>query len=98
MNALRTTGFWTRWRRSAVDVQPGAEATVALRRGNLDITRETYFVATGTYPGKLQLILSGFHEAALMCQKAFTLCRPDKKLVFRYSTSSSELHQKLGIT
>jgi outer membrane protein len=32
----------------------GAEATVALRRGNLDITRETYFVATGTYPGKLQ--------------------------------------------
>ena len=50
-----------------------------------------------TYPGKLQLILSGFHEAALMCQKAFALCRPEKKLVFRYTTSSTDLHKKLGI-
>src|SRR5690606_13205802 len=48
-----------------------------------------------TYPGKLKLILSGFHEAALMCQQAYRYCFPDKKLIFRYTTSSSELHQKL---
>ncbi len=50
-----------------------------------------------TYPGKLKLILSGFHEGALMCQKAFKYCFPDKKLVFRYTTSSSELHKRLGV-
>jgi thioredoxin reductase (NADPH) len=50
-----------------------------------------------TYPGKLKLILSGFHEAALMCQKAFKYCRPDEKLIFRYTTSSTDLHKKLGV-
>jgi thioredoxin reductase (NADPH) len=50
-----------------------------------------------TYPGKLKLILSGFHEAALMCQKAFHYCYPEKKLVFRYTTSSTDLHKKLGV-
>jgi thioredoxin reductase (NADPH) len=50
-----------------------------------------------TYPGKLKLILSGFHEAALMCQKAFKYCYPDQKLVFRYTTSSTDLHKKLGV-
>lgn len=50
-----------------------------------------------TYPGKLKLILSGFHEAALMCQKAFKLCFPEQKLIFRYTTSSTELQKKLGV-
>jgi thioredoxin reductase (NADPH) len=50
-----------------------------------------------TYPGKLKLILSGFHEAALMCQKAFRYCFPDEKLVFRYTTSSTDLQKKLGV-
>jgi thioredoxin reductase (NADPH) len=50
-----------------------------------------------TYPGKLKLILSGFHEAALMCQKAFHYCYPEQKLVFRYTTSSTDLHKKLGV-
>jgi len=50
-----------------------------------------------TYPGKLKLILSGFHEAALMAQKAFKLARPEEKLVFRYTTSSTELQKKLGV-
>lgn len=49
------------------------------------------------YPGKLKLILSGFHEGALMAQKAFRYCRPDEKLVFRYTTSSTELHKRLGV-
>jgi thioredoxin reductase (NADPH) len=50
-----------------------------------------------TYPGKLKLILSGFHEAALMCQKAFKYCFPEKRLIFRYTTSSTDLQKKLGV-
>ena len=50
-----------------------------------------------TYPGKLKLILSGFHEAALMAQKAHRYIYPDKKLVFQYTTSSTSLQKKLGV-
>lgn len=49
------------------------------------------------YPGKLKLILSGFHEAALMAQAAHRLIYPDKKLLFQYTTSSSSLQKKLGV-
>ncbi len=49
------------------------------------------------YPGKLKLILSGFHEAALMAQEAFRIIFPDKKLRFQYTTSSSSLQEKLGV-
>jgi thioredoxin reductase (NADPH) len=49
------------------------------------------------YPGKLKLILSGFHEAALMSQKAYHYCYPGKRLVFQYTTSSSSLQKKLGV-
>jgi len=38
------------------------------------------------YPGKLKLILCGFHEAALMAQSAFKLVYPDQKLSFKYTT------------
>lgn len=50
-----------------------------------------------TYPGKLKLILSGFHEAALMAQKAFQYINPDKKIRFQYTTSSTDLQKKLGV-
>jgi thioredoxin reductase (NADPH) len=50
-----------------------------------------------TYPGKLKLILSGFHEAALMAQAAFKIARPGERLVFLYTTSSSDLQKKLGV-
>lgn len=49
------------------------------------------------YPGKLKLILSGFHEAALMAQQAFRYCRPNEKLRFQYTTSSTDLQKKLGV-
>jgi thioredoxin reductase (NADPH) len=39
-----------------------------------------------TYPGKLKLILCGFHEATLMCQAAFKIVNPEKKLSFKYTT------------
>jgi len=63
-------------------------------------TSQTGIFAIGdinTYPGKLKLILSGFHEAALMAQQAHRYVHPDKKLVFQYTTSSSSLQQKLGV-
>lgn len=41
-----------------------------------------------TYPGKLKLILCGFHEATLMCQSAFKRIYPDRKNVLKYTTVS----------
>jgi thioredoxin reductase (NADPH) len=49
------------------------------------------------YPGKLKLILSGFHEGALAAQKAYHYVYPEKRLVFQYTTSSSSLQKKLGV-
>ena len=50
-----------------------------------------------TYPGKLKLILCGFHEAALMAQQAFHIKNPGERLLFQYTTSSSSLQKKLGV-
>jgi thioredoxin reductase (NADPH) len=50
-----------------------------------------------TYPGKLKLILSGFHEAALMSQQAFRYINPGERLLFQYTTSSTNLQKKLGV-
>ena len=50
-----------------------------------------------SYPGKLKLILSGFHEAALMAQAAHRHVYPNKRLVFQYTTSSTSLQRKLGV-
>jgi thioredoxin reductase (NADPH) len=50
-----------------------------------------------TYPGKLKLILSGFHEAALAAQKVARYIYPDKRMVFQYTTSSTSLQKKLGV-
>ena len=49
------------------------------------------------YPGKLKLILSGFHEAALMTQAAKKIVNPDERVVFQYTTSSTSLQKKLGV-
>lgn len=50
-----------------------------------------------TYPGKLKLILSGFHEAALAAQKVHRYVYPEKRLTFQYTTSSTNLQKKLGV-
>jgi thioredoxin reductase (NADPH) len=50
-----------------------------------------------SYAGKLKLILSGFHEAALMAQAAHRYVHPDKVLRFQYTTSSSELQRLLKV-
>jgi len=49
------------------------------------------------YPGKLKLILSGFHEGALCAQECFKRAKPDEKYVFRFTTSSSDIQKRLGV-
>jgi len=43
-------------------------------------------VNMNTYQGKLKLILSGFHEAAVMCQYAYQIINPGKRYVMKYTT------------
>ena len=49
------------------------------------------------YPGKLKLILSGFHEGALAARACFKLARPDEKYRFEFTTSSKTIKNRLGI-
>ena len=49
------------------------------------------------YPGKLKLILSGFHEGALAARACFKLARPNEKYRFEFTTTSSNLKSRLGI-
>ncbi|PCK00116.1 MAG: ferredoxin--NADP(+) reductase [Zetaproteobacteria bacterium] len=85
---------------------PIAEFGLNLDRNVIPVDTEKFETSTqgifavgdiNTYPGKLKLILSGFHEAALMARQAFKYCRPDAKLRFEYTTSSSSLQKKLGV-
>lgn len=89
-----------------MELGPIAEWGLNLERNLIRVDTEAYetsvpsIFAIGdicTYPGKLKLILSGFHEGALMARKAFEYCRPGERFVFRYTTSSSELHKRLGV-
>ena len=50
-----------------------------------------------TYPGKLKLILSGFHEGALAARACFKLARPNEKYRFEFTTTSKSIQEKLGI-
>ncbi|MCO5948589.1 NAD(P)/FAD-dependent oxidoreductase [Mucilaginibacter flavidus] len=64
--------------KSAIEVKPVDFST------NIE---RTYAIGDiNTYPGKLKLILCGFHEAALMAQSAFKYVYPDKKISFKYTT------------
>ncbi len=50
-----------------------------------------------TYPGKLKLILSGFHEGALAARACFQLARPNEKYRFEFTTSSKTIKNRLGV-
>jgi thioredoxin reductase (NADPH) len=85
---------------------PVAEFGLNLHENLIPVDTEKFETSTpsvfaigdiNTYPGKLKLILSGFHEAALMAQQAFRIARPDDKLRFQYTTSSTNLQKKLGV-
>ena len=89
-----------------MELGPIAEWGINLNENHIKVDTEKFetsissIFAIGdinTYPGKLKLILSGFHEAALMAQQCFKYCFPDKKNKFQYTTSSKELQKKLGV-
>ena len=50
-----------------------------------------------SYPGKLKLILSGFHEGALAARACFKLARPNEKYRFEFTTSSKNIKNRLGV-
>jgi thioredoxin reductase (NADPH) len=66
---------------------------------NFETNQEGIFAVgdINTYPGKLNLILSGFHETTLAVQKAFTRINPGERVPFGYTTSSTSIHEKLGL-
>lgn len=85
---------------------PVADWGLNLHENLIDVDTEKFETSTpgifavgdiNWYPGKLKLILSGFHEAALMAQAAKKIVHPDAKVVFQYTTSSSSLQKKLGV-
>jgi thioredoxin reductase (NADPH) len=85
---------------------PVAEFGIEMKEGLIPVNTENFetnvpgVFAIGDinwYPGKLKLILSGFHEAALMSQKAFRYVHPERRLRFEYTTSSTNLQGKLGV-
>mgnify|MGYP001501396564 CR=1 FL=1 len=49
------------------------------------------------YPGKMDLILSGFHETTLAVQEAYKRINPGERVPFGYTTSNSKLQEKLGV-
>ena len=85
---------------------PLAQWGLAMERKQLVVNTENFstsepgIFAVGdinTYPGKKKLILCGFHEATLAAFGAVALLRPEEKTLLQYTTTSTLLHQRLGI-
>tara|TARA_B100001996_G_scaffold337604_1_gene289566 strand:- start:737 stop:1756 length:1020 start_codon:yes stop_codon:yes gene_type:complete len=85
---------------------PIAEWGLNMTRKTIDVntenfqTNKTGIFAVGdicNYPGKLKLILSGFHEAALASVECFKRARPNEKYRFQFTTSSKEIQERLGV-
>ena len=66
---------------------------------NFQTSKEGIFAVgdINNYPGKLDLILSGFHETTLAVQEAYKRIYPGKRVPFGYTTSNSKLQEKLGV-
>jgi len=86
---------------------PIAEFGLNLEKNLIPVGTEKFETSTpgifaigdiNSYPGKQKLILSGFHEAALMAHAAYPYVYPGKTARFQYTTSSSSIHEKLGVS
>ena len=73
--------------------------TVPVNTENFETNKEGIFAIGDicSYPGKLKLILSGFHEGALAARGCFKYARPDEKLRFEFTTTSKAAQERLGI-
>ena len=84
---------------------PIAEWGLNMNKKNINVNAENFetnkkgIFAVGdicVYPGKLKLILSGFHEAALASVECFKRARPNEKYKFEFTTSSKNIQSRLG--
>ena len=73
--------------------------TVPVNTENFETNKEGIFAIGDicSYPGKLKLILSGFHEGALAARGCFKYAKPDEKLRFEFTTTSKAAQERLGI-
>ncbi len=72
--------------------------TIEVNSENFQTNKRGIFAAGDicTYPGKLKLILSGFHEVALASVECFRRARPNEKYRFEFTTSSKNIQERLG--
>ena len=84
---------------------PIAEWGLSMNKKTIEVNSENFqtskkgIFAVGdicTYPGKLKLILSGFHEVALASVECFKRARPNEKYRFEFTTSSKNIQERLG--
>ena len=73
--------------------------TVPVNTENFETNKEGIFAIGDicSYPGKLKLILSGFHEGALAARGCFKYAKPDEKYRFEFTTSSKKVKDRLGV-
>ena len=73
--------------------------TIPVNTENFETNRKGIFAIGDicTYPGKLKLILSGFHEGALAARGCFKYARPNEKYRFEFTTASNTIKDRLGI-
>ena len=73
--------------------------TIKVNTENFETNKKGIFAIGDicTYPGKLKLILSGFHEGALAARGCFKYARPDEKYRFEFTTASSTIKDRLGV-
>ncbi len=71
---------------------------ISVNQNNFETNKKGIFAIGDicTYPGKLKLILSGFHEAALASVECFKRARPNEKYRFEFTTSSKVIKERLG--
>ena len=72
--------------------------TIKVNSENFETNKRGIFAVGDicTYPGKLKLILSGFHEVALASVECFKRARPNEKYRFEFTTSSKTIQDRLG--
>ncbi len=73
--------------------------TITVNTNNFQTNKDGIFAVGDicNYPGKLKLILSGFHEVALASVECFKRARPNEKYRFEFTTASKTIHERLGI-
>ena len=85
---------------------PIADWGIDMKNKKVSVDTEKYETTTkgifavgdiNDYPGKLDLILCGFHETTLAVQEAFRRSNPGERVPFGYTTSNTKLQKKLGV-